>query len=330
MAQCRVKFALNIASLLKQSWHGERSLDYATGISYIVAQIICSCAVVVALHSAGNRWQHDRHIYHWQLVGQVYYLLNNRLVLLAASKYADQRFVSGLTHAVSEKAIAGRARKAARAEQKEEEEAAALEAEEEAKWQQGAKGKTAADERREKAEKRLAKRNKLAEITALDEKGSQVPVKPAMRNRGDYPDPSNRSLKLAAIIFELDECKVVLTAPSIDAAVKSVKGLAVRYRGYPLYHEKLDSRVSKAFKEFEGREGVNVKERFPSLSSWKRDAILWGEFKQSPCNPANNYLSSADARTEEKMKMIEEKKKELEWEHECITRAVVQWYRMFW
>lgn len=235
-----------------------------------------------------------------------------------------------MTNIVSEKAIAGRARKAARAEQKEAEEAAAAEVEEEAKWQQGAKGWTVADKRREKAEKHLAKRNELAEIAALDEKAMQVSVKPAIRNRGDHPDGNNRSLKLSAIIFELDECKVVLAAPSIDAAVKSVQALAVRYRGYPLYHEKLDSRVEKSFKEFEGRESANVKEKFPSFSSWKRDAILWEMFKKSLCNPANSYLPSSDLRREDKMLLIEEKKKELEWERECIQRAVDQWYRMIW
>ena len=75
-------------------------------------------------------------------------------------KYADKKFVSRLTNVVSEKAIAGRARKAARAEQKEVEEAATVEAEEEAKWQQGAKGWTVADERKHKAEKRAEKKKK--------------------------------------------------------------------------------------------------------------------------------------------------------------------------
>ena len=103
---------------------------------------------------------------------------------------------------VNEKAIAGRARKAARAEQKREEDAAKEEAEEEVKWQQGAKGWTMSDERKEKAKERLRKKKELGKITAIDEKETPGPLERTARKPDEYPDIGNDRPKVVRIISE--------------------------------------------------------------------------------------------------------------------------------
>lgn len=222
------------------------------------------------------------------------------LQLTTLESYADKRFVSRLTNVVSEKAIAGRARKAARAEQKKEEEAAALEAEEEAKWKQGAKGWTVADERKQNSAKRAEKKKELSQIAAQDQKlllGSLQPKKFKGRCR-----TFGNSYKKNCLV---DRYIAILIAKDVGQALRSVRSLPAYYWDSKSMQPPLEVRLETEFKEFISREGVAITESYPNLQPRDRELILWDMFQLSSCNPANELLPSALALKEDKIKYLE-------------------------
>ena len=221
-----------------------------------------------------------------------------------------------MTNVVSEKAIAGRARKAARAEQKEEEEAAAAEAEEEARWQQGAKGRTAADERRQKADKRLRKKKELARITAKDEKAllaslnTQTSFQPCLHLSG------LQSHYLSEENYKLDKYFAALTAPSLWDAIKSIKSLEAKhlkscYRCRGRFQEQFHLHLESAFEKFIQQEDIKIQELLPKLVRRKREAILWDMFRRAACNPTNDVFPSSEASVPEKLKILKDMRREL-------------------
>lgn len=223
-------------------------------------------------------------------------------------KYADQRCVPELTDIVSEKALAGRARKAARAQQKEAEEAAALEAEEEAKWQQGAKGKTATDERRERRERRLKKKKELAQITSQDEKDTLEPTK-TFGPFGPRYHSFASSCVPRDVKDQLEIHAVTLRALTFHEAVVNLKSLPEHIWTTLTWPLKFECALEKAYKSFVEEEMEGLERQYSKLSPWKQDRILWRMFEKADCNPANTGLPSATASKEEKLQMIENMKR---------------------
>lgn len=207
---------------------------------------------------------------------------------------------------MSEKAIAGRARKAARAEQKREEEAAAAEAEEEAKWRQGAKGWTVADKRKLKADKRAAKREELAHIAAEDERilletTNFKRANPNLRQRMGHRSrivPSKR-------IYLTSKYIAALRGTNLRDAMDLVRAMPVFYWHKNRSNTPLEDRLETAFDEFLKGVGANIEEKYADLHPHERESIVWGMFELSPCNPANELLPSFVALKEDKIKFLE-------------------------
>lgn len=225
-------------------------------------------------------------------------------------KYADKKFVSRLTNVVSEKAIAGRARKAARAEQKEEEEAAAAEAEEEARWQQGAKGWTVADERRQKADNRSRKKKELAQITLQDEKNVLEPTKPPTRFGLQYHNFASSCRDCREIEYQLEKHIVTLKAISFNEAMKILNTFPGRTWFMPGIIP-FEHQLEQAYQSFLEQENEKLHKSNPSLAPWEHDRILWRMFEKAACNPANKGLPSATAKKEDKLKMLNDMKNSL-------------------
>lgn len=219
-----------------------------------------------------------------------------------------------MTYVVSEKAIAGRARKAARAEQKAAEEAAAAEAEEETKWQQGGKGKTAADERREKRDRRLIKKSENSRIAAKDEREllESLKVPPsAIRGQNELLRCWHEYYNL---YYELMDVNVLFNANSLQEAVTNIN--LSHSSGWPkpreIKNQPFAIEVETAFKQFSEREDEKVQNSYPNLVRRKREGVLWKMFERSPCNPGNKVFASADIPKEEKLNLLLEKERELE------------------
>lgn len=208
--------------------------------------------------------------------------------------------MSGLTDSVSEKAIAGRARKAARAEQKREEEAAAAEAEEEAKWQQGAKGWTVADERKLKADKRAAKREELAHIAAEDER--------ILRETTNFK--RYKSWKGTKTCYYKKGCLkrkyiAALSGRNLRNTMNLVQAQETFYWHRNRADIPLEVRLETAFEEFMEREGADIEEQYSDLHPHERERIVWETFELSTCNPANELLPSAVLLKEDKIRYLQ-------------------------
>lgn len=211
---------------------------------------------------------------------------------------------------VSEKAIAGRARKAAKAERKKEEKAAAAEAEEEAKWEEGAKGWTAADERRQKADKRLRKKNELAQITLQDEKKVSEPIKTSAPFGPHYHNFVSSCGDCREIEYQLDKHIVTLKAMSFNEAMETLNSFPDR-TWYIFGKIPFEHKLERAYQSFLEHENEKPQKNNPNLAPWKQDRILWRAFEKAVCNPANEGLPSATAQKEEKLKMLEDMKNSL-------------------
>ena len=215
---------------------------------------------------------------------------------------------------MSEKAIAGRARKAARAEQKEKEEAAALEVEEEAKWQQGAKGKTVADERREKRDQRLIKKLENCRIAAEDERALLESLEgPPISIKGT-PQQYLYSRDLQTLAKPLKDAYCLFNANSLQEAVTSINSsyLLSWQKPCDMKNVSFAIEVETAFKQFSEREDEKVQELYPNLVRRKREEVLWKMFERSRCNPGNKMFEYADISKEEKLNVLLGKKRILE------------------
>ena len=118
--------------------------------------------------------------------------------------------------AVNPKAVAGRARKQEAADRKAAEKQAAAEAEEAAKWQQGAKGKSSADERAEKAAEKAKKKAELARLTEEDDAKTPGKKSGPSKSKGAKPSAGPNDLD------DIDAQIASFSATNLDDALEAM------------------------------------------------------------------------------------------------------------
>ena len=201
--------------------------------------------------------------------------------------------------------------------QKEEEEAVALEAEEEAKWQQGAKGKTVADMRKEKRDQRLIKKSEKSQIATEDERKLLESLKVPLSAIRDTDEWCRCRCEYVALSYQLRDVYVLFNANSFQEAVTNINlsylsSWEKRKKPCEIKNVSFAIEVDTAFKQFSEREDEKVQELYPNLVRRKREGVMWKMFERSPCNPGNKMFASAGISKGEKLNLLLEKKRELE------------------
>ncbi|PWO00285.1 DUF1014-domain-containing protein [Tilletiopsis washingtonensis] len=212
------------------------------------------------------------------------------------------------------KAKGGAAQKAEAAASKAAAEAAAAEAAEAAAWDKGAKGKSAADAKAEKAAE--AARKKAEKERLLAEEEASLPSKPlkkeskkAVQKEKAYVPPPGTGLDDAVKSFGADNIDDMIDAMSLatertdKAAVGSKAGAIERHP---------ERRYKAAFEAFKEREMPRIKAERPGLRNNQYENELHDEFKKHPDNPFNQLTVAYDATKEEKLEALAAKKAEKE------------------
>ena len=210
------------------------------------------------------------------------------------------------------KAVAGRARKAEAAERKAAEAAAAAEAEEDAKWQQGAKGKSAADKRNEKAEEKARKKAELQRLTEEDD--ANTPGKRGGGGGGGGAKGGKGGGKNNGALNDLDMQIAAFNASSLDDALDAMELVNAKSDqasqgaaagGIEKHPER---RFKAAFEAFKERELPKAKEEHPGLRFQQYQDLLYKQFQKSKENPFNQVHVSYDATKEEKLAVLKAKR----------------------
>lgn len=208
------------------------------------------------------------------------------------------------------KAVAGRARKAEAAERKAAEAAAAAEAEEEAKWQQGAKGKSAADIRNEKAAEKARKKAELQRLTEEDDANT-----PGKRGGGGgAKSAKGGASKNNSALNDLDMQIAAFNASSLDDALDAMELVNARSdkasqgAAAGSIEKHPERRFKAAFEAFKERELPKAKEEHPGLRFQQYQDLLYKQFQKSKENPFNQVHVSYDATKEEKLAVLKAKR----------------------
>ena len=214
------------------------------------------------------------------------------------------------------KAVAGRARKTEAAERKAAEAEAAAEAAEEAKWQQGAKGKSAADARNEKAAEKARKKAELDRLKAEDDANTPGKTKGTGgksgggRSAGGGGKGAGRSSELD----DLDMQIAAFNATSLDDALDAMELVnersdkASRGAAAGSIEKHPERRFKAAFEAYKERELPKLKEERPGLRFQQYQEALFKSFQKSRENPFNQFHVSYDASKEEKLALLKAKR----------------------
>ncbi|KAG1856661.1 hypothetical protein DFJ58DRAFT_784334 [Suillus subalutaceus] len=217
----------------------------------------------------------------------------------------------------------GRAKKAEN-EAKKQDAAAADKAKKEAeKWDDGAKGNKAKEEKEAKRLAELARKAENARLLA-EEEAAPTKAKPAPKKKKDVKPAgpgaiaagSSSSTEIpAAVIDSKDEPSEVesYAATGIDNALDlldvvtakmdkaSVGQQAAGIERHP------ERRFKAAFEAYKERELPNLKEEHPGLRLQQYQDLLHKQFQKSPDNPFNQVTIAYDATKDEKLQSLKEK-----------------------
>ena len=211
--------------------------------------------------------------------------------------------VRPLANAVNSKAVAGRARKAEAADRKQAAAAEQAEAEEDVKWQQGSKGKSAADKRQEKAE---ADARKRAELKRLEEEDDRAT--PGKRGGGGGGGKKNAKKGPD----DLDKQLASLNASNMDDAIEAMSLVNEREdsRGAAAgaLEKHPERRFKAAFEAYKERELPNLREEHPGLRLQQYNDLMYKHFQKSPENPFNQLHINYDASKDEKLAVLKAKR----------------------
>ena len=153
------------------------------------------------------------------------------------------------------KAVAGRARKQEAADRKAAAKSVEIEAEEDAKWQQGSKGKGAADERADKAAEKARKKAELQRLTEEDD--ARTPGKRSGGGGKDAKGGKVPDLDAQISSFQASNVDDAIDAMSLvnDRDDKASRGLAAS-----ALEKHPERRVKAAFEAYKERELPKLKD----------------------------------------------------------------------
>ena len=212
------------------------------------------------------------------------------------------------------KAAAGRAKKQDNADKKAADAAKKAEAAEAADWDQGAKGKSTADAKAEKAAEAARKKAERERLLAEEEASLPKPQKAApkagAKKAGKAPaGPPNSgiddvvtSLSASNINDALDAMDFVAEKTSDKAAMGSK---AAQIDSHP------ERRFKAAFEAWKEAERPRFKEENPGLRKTQLDDIMYKAFQKAPENPFNQLNVAYDADKETKLELLQKKREEV-------------------
>ncbi|WFD34018.1 hypothetical protein MCUN1_000846 [Malassezia cuniculi] len=187
--------------------------------------------------------------------------------------------------------------------------AAARDAEEEAKWQKGAKGKTAAELRAEKAAEKARQKEELRRLTEEDSR--KTPGKPIVKNAGGKKQQKDSVPDLDAQIASfgatnIDDALDAMTLVNEKTDNASRGAAAGQIEKHP------ERRFKAAFEAFKERELPKVKIDYPGLRLQQYHDLLYKKFQKHPDNPFNQLHVSYDASKQEKLELLKAKRDAIE------------------
>ncbi|PWN53185.1 DUF1014-domain-containing protein [Violaceomyces palustris] len=211
------------------------------------------------------------------------------------------------------KASAGRAKKQENADKKAQAESQKKEALEEEKWKQGAKGKSAADVKAEKAAEAARKKAEKERLQAEDEASTPSKVvknpgakagkkEPKVRPPAFNGPPGADGLDSAITSFSADNLDDALEAMLLvnEKTDKASRGAAAgQIERHP------ERRFKAAFEAYKERELPKLKEEHKGLRLQQYQDILFKQFQKHPDNPFNQVSVAYDATKEEKLSALQ-------------------------
>ncbi|PWN29088.1 DUF1014-domain-containing protein [Jaminaea rosea] len=211
------------------------------------------------------------------------------------------------------KAAAGRARKEDAANAKAAAANAKAEEAEAAKWEQGAKGRSKADDKASKAAAAAAKKAELDRLKQEDEADLPKTVK-AKGGAGGGKAAKSAPAKSAGPPSGLDDAIQSFSASNIDDAIG-----ALSLTGESTAKDKVgakagmidahpERRFKAAFEAYKEAEMPRIRQERPGLRKQQYENELFEEFKKSPSNPFNQINVSYNASQEEKVAALQKQR----------------------
>lgn len=217
----------------------------------------------------------------------------------------------------------GRAKKAEN-EAKKQDAAAADKAKKEAeKWDDGAKGNKAKEEKEAKRLAELARKAENARLLA-EEEAAPTKAKPAPKKKKDVKPAGPGAIAAgsssdtaipAAVIDSKDEPSEVesYAATGIDNALDLLEVVTAKMDKASVGQQAAgierhpERRFKAAFEAYKERELPNLKEEHPGLRLQQYQDLLHKQFQKSPDNPFNQVTIAYDATKDEKLQSLKEK-----------------------
>lgn len=208
------------------------------------------------------------------------------------------------------KKAAGNARKAEQANKKKSEEDSRLEAEEEAKWNQG--GKKANKKKEDEAAKKAEAAKKKAEREALlKEEEESLPSKPTNnKKRGSEKVAAKRAGNLDAFLNDQPTTSEI-SASGIDDALEA---LTLTKKGGAVSEKEIDRHPERRFKAalaaFEEQRIPQVRKENPGLRLQQVKNLIFKEFEKHPDNPFNQQTNISYNASKDNVQDLKKKVKE--------------------
>ncbi|CAO1637443.1 unnamed protein product [Sympodiomycopsis kandeliae] len=208
------------------------------------------------------------------------------------------------------KAAAGRARKEENANNKKAADAAKAEAAESAKWEQGGKGRSKADDKADKAAAAAAKKAELERLKKEDDDATpDKKPKPPSKAGKKAPPPSKPAagpgLDDALSSFSasnIDDALDALTLANESNAKDKVGSKAGAIDAHP------ERRFKAAFEAYKEAEMPRIRQERPGLRKQQYENELFEEFKKSPANPFNQLNVAYNSTKEDRVEALNKNK----------------------
>ncbi|KAG2139021.1 hypothetical protein DEU56DRAFT_801335 [Suillus clintonianus] len=221
----------------------------------------------------------------------------------------------------------GRAKKAENEAKKQDATAADKAKKEAEKWDDGAKGNKAKEEKEAKRLAELARKAENARLLA-EEESAPVKAKPAPKKKKDVKpagpgaiaaggSSSDAALAVAAETNPKDEPPAEevesYAATGIDNALDLLEVVTAKMDKASVGQQAAgierhpERRFKAAFEAYKERELPNLKQEHPGLRLQQYQDLLHKQFQKSPDNPFNQVTIAYDATKDEKLQSLKEK-----------------------
>ncbi|CAD6892346.1 unnamed protein product [Tilletia controversa] len=208
------------------------------------------------------------------------------------------------------KAVAGRARKEETANNKKKAEEAKKEVEEDSKWEQGGKGKSAADAKAEKAAEQARKKAELERLKREDEEAlpsgppegkQKLSAQAAKRDAKAQTKTTKQATQSTSAAGDIDSALESFTADNIDDAIDALSLVTEKTDAASKGSKAADierhpeRRFKAAFEAFKERRVPELRKENPGLRLQQVQELAYKEFQKSDENPFNQVHLNYDA-----------------------------------